>query len=480
MKNYPMFLTALVLMLSILSCSESDPVEEGVRKEVKVTATFKGLSSSVTSRASDNAWEEGDAIGLFMKGANTNLTTDALSHNVKFTTTGSTAFANSSDSKVYFPFDKSNVDFISYYPYKDNLNGLTYPVEVSDQSSLRAIDLMYSNNVNNVNYVGENIQLVFEHQLTKVVLNINQNNSDGNLDGLKATISNVSKDGSFSLVDGTLISTGQLGDISFNVNDTYTTAEAILLPDSTLEGKKLTVTLGQVSYSYLLSNSSIIKSFDKSTKCVYNITIDPNEQRILDKNVTAQITEWITVTDDITVEEIPYEGSGSESNPDEDPKDAEGEGEPSTDPDGGGKGEDGDPSPEPVVGDGTQENPYSIAQVKQLESGNGIWLEGYIVGGYTSSYFSNDNFTTICSSTSITNVALADSQSETSPANTYPIDFSTDPSSTNFSKKINLKDNSGNMKKKLLLLGNINIKEVSKWARIINVKQVFLEGVEIK
>lgn len=468
MKNYFLFLMAFVLMLSFFSCSQDDPVEEDIRKEVMVTATFRGLSSSVTPRALDNSWETGDAIGLFMKGVNTNLSEDALAYNVKYTTTGSTAFKNLSESKVYFPFDKSKVDFISYYPYKENLNGLTYPVDVSDQSSLSAIDLMYSDNAKGANSTNENVNVEFEHQLSNVIVSVDIGDTGKEPTDFSVKITNVNTKASFSLANGLISDAKAIGDVSFNVDATNTKAQAILLPDIDLTDNTLVVTIDESSYLYDLSKSNPDKSFEKSKKYEFELTLRAGQGPDLD-GLTATIKDWIaTVPENGFADEIPITGGdeGGKTEPDE--------GETPLDPDAGG--EDGDPQTGPVEGDGTQENPYTIAQSINLTEGSGVWIKGYIVGGYKTSNLAD--FTSETSSVFEFTAALADVKSETLIDRILPVDIEKAP--RDLYKKINLKDNPLNMDKEILLKGDVTFfgKEPKK-VKITNIKSVLLNGIEL-
>lgn len=464
MKNCCLYLLAIVSLLGFLSCSKDDVTEKDARKEVKVTATFNGLSvtGGVTTRAVDNSWEAGDAIGLFMKTAGTTLSQSALANNARYTTdVGDRAFANSSTNKVYFPFDKSNVDFISYYPYTDNLNGLIYKVDVSDQSNLGSIDLMYADNVKAKNYTAESIELDFKHQFTKVVLKIENNNSDNTNGEFSAKIINAPKSASFSLVDGALSVDKELVDILFNINKTTNTAEAILLPVTDLSNKEFLITIGDISYSYSLSKSTDIKSFAPATKCEYNITIEPNSGRVL-SNVTATITDWTTVSENITADEVPVADAdggntepGGEVTPPVDGGGGEGGGG-STEPGEGDNPTEPGEGDDPVLpdgGDGTFENPYSIAEAKELTEGKGIWVKGYIVGSYGAGF---NSFTNVVGfRASQMNLALADSVTVELYVNTFPVDIFNDGKTRDFQDLLNLNNNSNNLGRKIVLMGDI-------------------------
>ena len=434
MKKFYLCLLAIITLLSFSSCSEKNSIENDVRKEVKVTATFSGLSASgiVTTRAVDDGWEVGDAIGLFMKKAGTTLEYPVLADNVKYTTDGSLAFENLSENKVYYPFDKSNVDFIAYYPYRSNLNEFIYKVDVSDQSNLANIDLMYSNNVKAKNYTTDSINLDFKHQLTKVVLKIVENNSDNTTGDFTAKIKNARKNANFSLVDGKLTVGDELADISFNVDNATLTAEAILLPDTDLTDKEFVITIGDISYSYSLNKSTEITSFQASTKCEYNITIEPNDDRILN-NVTAKITDWTTVTDSIVADEVPSNADNGNTEP-------EGEVTPPVPGDGEG-------------GDGTQENPYTIAQAINLEPLSKVWIKGYIVGWWLGSFEKLKTETGL--NASIGNFALSDFPDSVSIETFLPVDLSGSAGGSEMLNKLNLNHSPDNLGREVLLECNI-------------------------
>jgi len=112
-----------------------------------------------------------------------------------------------------------------------------------------------------------------------------------------------------------------------------------------------------------------------------------------------------------------------------------------------------EPSDEPIVteGDGSAENPYSVAQamVKQGESSK--WVTGYIVGFIntaTSPYAYTYNATGAIAS----NLILADSPSETVDGNCLPVQLSygTAPRTA-----LNLVDNPGNIGKKVSVCGSL-------------------------
>ena len=453
MRSYYLYLFAIVSLLGFSSCSKDDASEKDVRKEVKVTATFNGLSvsSGVTTRAVDNSWEAGDAIGLFMKEAGATLTQDALANNVKYTTDGGVDFTNRSASKVYFPFNKEKVDFISYYPYRSQLNGLIYNVDVSDQKDLTAIDLMYTDSVKAVNSSAESINLDFKHQMTKVVLIINAGDTRNDLVPFTAKITNVYRKASFILSNGLITDETDAGDVVFN-SDVNARAEAVILPDDDLTNSELIVTIGDVSYSYNLDKTTPGRTFDKSKKYEYSLSLRAGQGSDLG-GLTATITDWETVKEDIIVDEIPKadaDGGNTDAGGGVTPP-VPGDGDNPT-----GPGEDDTPVL-PDEGDGTKENPYSIAQAKGLKEFEKVWIKGYIVGSYNYSF---DVINVETGTANPFNLALADLLTEESTEKFLPVNLEEYPHwQRNEVKKLNLKENPDNLGREISICCDIGLME---------------------
>lgn len=460
MKHNFLLLASVIGMLSFSSCAKDHAselevgkevdkeVNQEVKKEVKVSATFNGLiSGGVTSRATGTSWATGDAIGLFMKTAGTTLTQPTLAQNVKFTSDGSTTFTSPVDNKIYYPFNKLNVDFISYYPYTAALVGLNYPIDLTNQANLAALDLMYSDNVKAVNSDNAGVDLNMTHQLTKVIFKITKNNSGKNLAGLKAKVTNVFTKAPFSLIDGTLGENSVLHDVSLNVNSEGTLFEAILLPDTDLRDNTLVITIGETNYTYPLSSTEV-KRFDKSTKCEFDITLQAGQGPILE-GVTVTVTDWISVKEDITVTEDPSTPPGESGGVEGGGTDGDETGGDDTPP-----VVEGDDTPPAIAdGDGTEANPYSINQALLIkEAKRRVWIKGYIVGMYNN--VGKSYFITTAEGGQKHYLAVASLVNETDGQKTFPINLS-ETFSLYLMKAINLQDNPKHFNKAIIINGDI-------------------------
>jgi hypothetical protein len=395
----------------LLSCEGNTLDTATVSQSVQINAVREGVQTRVTN----GMWDTGDAIGLYMKRSGETLSETSLTQNVKYVTSGSANFSPENDNeKIIFPFNASNVDFIGYYPFSTEIIELNYPVDVSDQSDQSAINLLYSNNAMGLNAKSPYANMMFTHQLTKIVLNIRSGNNSNDLSGLTAKLTNTGTNALFSLRDGKLASPTNHGIISFKVADNGRFAEAIVLPTTNLSGKHLVFEIGEVAYLFPLSNSLNISSFDKSTRYTFNVTLNPHGTSII---AEGSITDWI---------------DGPEEDLILDPNDGD----------------------LPDLSKGTKGNPFTIEEARANQGRTNVWIEGYVVGFYATGArgsFVNDIVVNDSTQASQSNLALAFDVNESVANNTFPVMLGTGA----IRDGLNLRANPGNFKKKVIIRGNI-------------------------
>lgn len=426
--NFFLFFS-VVGLLSFSSCVHDHLVESEVKKEVKISASIMGSSGSsqVTTRVVGQDWDDGDAIGLFMKTATSTLTQPSLAENVKFVNTGTSKFSCNLNDKIYYPFNEAMVDFISYYPYNKNLNNLIYEVDVSNQENLESIDLLYSDNVKDAKSTNDSIGLSFEYQLPKLSFEIVANNSGKDLANLTAKITNLNTKATFSLADGVMSKSFEPKEVSLNVSESGFLAEAVVLPQDNLTETELILTIDTTTYTYPIKNSLNTTSFDKATSYDFSITLNAGQGPMI-TGVTATIKKRISKKEDIIITEDSANPSGSD-----------------------GSVED-DVTEDPLKGDGSKDNPYSIAEIKELEVGaKKIWVKGYIVGSYSPSV-KLENYIKGTTDAHTNCFAIADEQNEVSAEMVFPI---YPENSTLFLEKFNLIQNPENLNKLVTIEGDI-------------------------
>lgn len=397
-----------LISVALSSCEGDTPDPFGfIAKEIQLSATIEGLKT----RASGSAWDKGDAIGVYMKKSGETLAPSSLMKNVQYQTTGTTAFSPAKGAKtITFPLDGSNVDFISYYPYKEDIADFIYPVDLSNQSVQADIDLLYSDNAKTFHAGNPAVNMQFSHQLSKIMLQITHK-IESSLDDIEVIITNVSTKADFNLASGILSAPSATGNIPCMVSSDGATAEAILLPTTNLNGMEFWFVLDNETFKIPLSSVPEIQAFNKSTRYTYNIYLDSD---LISAITTGEISDWT---------EGPS-GSATIPTTTEDP---------------------------PRI-PGSKRTPYTVEEAQEYQDKAGVWVEGYIVGYFSSSSM-NSFSTDLSGNTTISqsNLALATNQGETDLEKIIPVMLG----SGSVRDKLNLRANPQNFNKKVKISGDL-------------------------
>ena len=230
MKKMTKFFALALLAGAMVSCSTEDTAPS--TQNDKVAVQFTG-GISVNTRAAGVAWADGDKIGIFMTEAGKTLSADVIKEgvdNVCYQSNGSIAFSPVSGGKtVFFPID-GDVDFYSYYP-QTTVNNYKVALNMANQTSQEAIDFMYAKKTG-CNKATPQVDLKFNHMLSKLVLNVQPGNglTEDDLNKLKVTIKDQNTTGTFNLADGVISGEGNPDNIQMKAVQVGKKYEAILLP----------------------------------------------------------------------------------------------------------------------------------------------------------------------------------------------------------------------------------------------------------
>ena len=230
MKKMTKLFVLALLAGAMVSCNTEDTASTTANG--KVAVQFTG-GISVDTRAAGQAWADGDKIGIFMIEAGKTLSADVIKEgvdNVCYQTSGSSAFSPISGGKtIFFPID-GDVDFYSYYP-QTTVNDYKVALNMANQTSQEAIDFMYAKKTG-CNKATPQVDLKFNHMLSKLVLNVQPGNglTQDDLNKLKVTIKDQNTTGTFNLADGTISGEGNPDNIQMKAVQVGKIYEAILLP----------------------------------------------------------------------------------------------------------------------------------------------------------------------------------------------------------------------------------------------------------
>lgn len=344
MKIKHLLLVAIVLVASITSCMD-DKKYTYESDSLKFNSTVAGQTSM--SRAANSAWDVGDAIGVFMKKGTGLSTIVDEAANKKYTTatTLGTEFmpADPITQAIFFP-KSGKVDFIAYYPYNEGLNdSYVYKVDVKNQASQEKIDLLYSNDATD-KQSGDQVTLGFKHELTKVVFNLIATSANVDLTDAVVAIDGMPLTADFDLATGALTVTGDAG-----VATLKSTVDAASKQKAISEGIVIPTAKAARQFSFTFKNGSATvthtwdasnEPFDKGMKNTYNVQLGAAAGVIVEPGST--IEPWGPGSSEDIVIDL-----------------------------------DGDDT---TTGNGTKENPFTVADAAKKVGTNNTWVTGYIVG----------------------------------------------------------------------------------------------------
>jgi len=291
MKKKLLLLTGIATVM-LSSCvfdvaiehAQPSPSTPTNKTEVKFSSSIL-TQNSTYSRTIGNYWEAGDAIGTYMIEKGSSSVVERRS-NIRFITEKSGYICNfiASDDFIYFPEDGRNVRFMSYYPYNESIIDAIYKIDVSKQFPQSKIDFLYSFNtsaVYNKNIEIEKIPMTFNHQLTKIFINVKNGHGLQGFDlmNMKVSLSGLSTHADFDLFTGKTSNFTKSSPIYPSVliaggGNVYS-AEAILIPEPDMSNAKIVFEMnnGNKNKKSDVYIWNLAKALEKGKRYTYNVTV---------------------------------------------------------------------------------------------------------------------------------------------------------------------------------------------------------------
>lgn len=263
------FLWSVCLLFVLVACDKTTQ-QEGKQTVVQFTSVVEGDAFTAIT---GNSWTANAQVGVFMKQSGKTLGRGAIvggGDNTSYITTAGDGNFLANGTTLEYPSDGSAVDFIAYYPYQPALDNYIYKVDVTEQGKPEEIDLLYADNLKDRTQTSVTGNLQFYHQLSQLVLNLNSSDNT-ELGNLTVSISGVKTKADFNLADGSLTIDKTSGTATVNMHRVGNTAEAILLPVSTVDGIKLTLTLNGNVKDIPLPSS--ITSLKKEVRHIFSVNV---------------------------------------------------------------------------------------------------------------------------------------------------------------------------------------------------------------
>lgn len=291
-KNNLTFSALLALSMAFAGCSNDESLPATDNDGRVALQVSSGID--VQTRAHDEQWDAGDAIGIYMLDGET-----AEDANRKYTTesTGTSGSFNAAGGQtIYFPVDGSQRDFIAYYPYSERLTGDLYAVDVSNQAVQKDIDLMGAEKVTGKTKNDPAVAFEFQHKLVKLYLTIKPDDVSlfaDDMKGMEIDLTNQKTKATYDVVAGGAVSVDMEDNtpaaVRLLTDADGTSSEGIVLPNSTTEGMRFVFHLknGPV-FTWEIRKAQQSQLFKAGSKYVYTISIG-----LTGIEVTSSIEDWI-------------------------------------------------------------------------------------------------------------------------------------------------------------------------------------------
>ena len=253
-------LVSLTFGLLLSGCNDEDSLGTSEGTGVRFT------SYMVEGRATDTAWEAGDEIGVYMQA-------DAASGyqkiNVKYANSDGNLNTFTSETPIEYSGNESTVNFMAVYPFSASVTSGNYTFTLGNEG-LSKNDIMYASTTS-VEAGTQNVTLEFKHKLTKIVLQLKDENGNS-VTGASITIDKQRVNGTLDVATGNVSATEDYtSTLQFAGSDgTY---EAIVIPDEGHEGRSVLIEANGKKYSYPVGDIA----FNGATKYTFPVSLRPAE-----------------------------------------------------------------------------------------------------------------------------------------------------------------------------------------------------------
>lgn len=287
MKRHLSYL--LVAMMFVTSCSKLpdgdlpvNPTPNPTPEEVSVS--FRPTINPST-RATDIEFERGDKISVFASEYN-GIYEDNYAENVEYVYEDGLFTTN---DRLTYPDEQSGLAFYAVYPY-DIYSAPSFNFYVNtDQSTHEKYtdsDLMTSSNIG---YNEEIVHLEFNHRLSKIVINLNQENLPAGSQSLR--FKNVYCGAQANLSSNTYNALPNSDRTDIVASSNGTNSFKAILPPQTIEAGEIfaEITIGNKTYSWQVDNNLI---FNSGVEYTYTLYFSKDSVKF-----TSYINPWNTPSD---------------------------------------------------------------------------------------------------------------------------------------------------------------------------------------
>ena len=296
MKKFKLLYLLGLFSLMFTACNNDNDEKEYVySKKVFLRANMETFISQA-SNSENTGWENESKLGVYLSRGEGLSEIVEGAQNKQFQNINESELFWSVDSQndIFYPKDDKSFNIVAYSPYSAALEGEKYMVKVSDQSTQKSIDLLYSDNAKNVESAATQPTLVFKHQLSKVVFNLVATGGLPTLKGTSLKMQNMPLEAEFNLANTALSQKDAKGfidtKVTLNAEDpTKAISEAIVIPSEINDAKIIiTYVAAGKTVEYEWNAGKLL--FEKGKKYSFDIEIDAQQGVLV--RPTSTIVDW--------------------------------------------------------------------------------------------------------------------------------------------------------------------------------------------
>lgn len=277
-------LVLLLLSAALFACGSEAPVDQDPQAPIQFSGDI-----SLQSKATDNGFQSGDQMGVYITKWNGSSSTPLKSsgnyaENQLYTYSGS---GFSSSPTLYYPSDGSKIDVYAYYPRVTTVASPEVVFTIKANQSLAGeytkSDFMTAK-VTGRSSSTSPIPLVFTHAMAKVVINLDPATVPSGAVSVK--IHNAYNGLNYNLSNGSFNKSGTRSEITLCPNGTN--SFMAIIPPQTFAANELFATITVNGQNYIWKPTYQL-DFTQNVETGYTLTLEPTGNII---SFTATINPW--------------------------------------------------------------------------------------------------------------------------------------------------------------------------------------------
>jgi hypothetical protein len=292
MKKKWLFLT--IAIVSLTACSNDDEVQQNGLHEIRfyTDVVHSTRAADVAADLQNTQLAANTSISVQITDNNPDVSQQVVYNLATYIANGSGKLNISPDEpKQYFPTSGSTVDIYAYHPA-----GAAETFSVSTDQSLTAgyvaSDLMWASLSGiDKNSTAEECKLHLAHKLSKIVVQLVKGTqvTDEEINAASISIGPVVYKGTFTASTGTFVTAEDVDANKSTITiatDAGTSAHAAIIVPQEVTGKRLSVTMGSSTQSYIFPETT---TFASGKKYTYTVTVKKGGI-----TVVTSVTDWST------------------------------------------------------------------------------------------------------------------------------------------------------------------------------------------